>query len=51
MSRVKHVTMLIVKLVFILLCFLASAVMTSLQMYRTDEIRIVDGLEDKDISE
>lgn len=50
MSRVKHVTMLIVKLVFILLCFLASAVMTSLQMYRTDEIRIVDGLEDKDIS-
>lgn len=49
MSRIKHLTMLIMKLVFIVICFIASAVMTSLMEYRTDEIRIGDGITEKDI--
>ena len=49
MSRFKHLTMLIMKLVFIVICFIASAVMTSLMEYRTDEIRIGDGITEKDI--
>ena len=40
MSRAKHLTALIFRIVFIVLVFVATMVMSAMQMYSTDQIPI-----------
>ena len=49
MSRAKHLSMLILKICVLVLCFSAVTIMTSLQTYSTDEINVVSGMKNKDI--
>lgn len=49
MSRIKHLTMLIMKVVFIVLAFVIAAVFTALQSHSTDKIMVGDGITENDI--
>ena len=49
MSRVKHLTMLIMKLVFLVLVCAATMVMMAMQTYSTDEIPIARDFDEKNI--
>ena len=49
MSRVKHLTMLIIKLVFIVLVFAATMVMMAMQTSSADEIPIAKDFDEEDL--
>ena len=49
MSRAKHLTMLILKLVFLVLVCIATMVMMSMQTYSTDQIPITQGFDEGNI--